>query len=106
MNTNLGVSELLTLLAVQSAGGGGHGVAIRQAVSASRGREVSSGAVHTTLERLERRGLVVSRVGNAVPQRGGRPRRYYRLTPAGTDAVALNLAALATAQRAAKVVPS
>jgi len=94
MSSQIGVFELLVLMAVSSCGKDAYGVPIRQAVEASRGREVSSGAVHTTLERLARRGFVTSRVGEATPARGGRPRRYYRLTRAGELAVRHNYGAV------------
>ena len=94
MSTRIGVFELLVLMAVSSAAKDAYGVRIRQAVAASRGTDVSSGAVYTTLERLERRGLIRSRQGEAVTARAGRPRRYYRLTPTGEDAVRVNYSAL------------
>lgn len=94
MSSQIGVFELLVLMAVSSCGDQAYGVPIRQAVEASRGREVSSGAVHTTLERLQRRGFVTSRVGDTTPARGGRPRRYYKLTRAGELAVRHNIGAV------------
>jgi DNA-binding PadR family transcriptional regulator len=94
MSSQIGVFELLVLMAVSSAGREAYGVPIRQAVEAGRGREVSSGAVHTTLERLARRGFVTSRVGEATSSRGGRPRRYYKLTRAGELAVRHNYGAV------------
>ncbi|MEZ5315974.1 MAG: PadR family transcriptional regulator [Vicinamibacterales bacterium] len=94
MSTQIGVFELLVLMAVAAGGDEAYGVSIRQAVEAGRGREVSSGAVHTTLDRLERRGLVTSRTAGGPPSRGGRPRRYYRLTPPGEAAVRDNYGAL------------
>jgi DNA-binding PadR family transcriptional regulator len=81
-------------MAVASEGAGAYGVRIRQAVADSRGADVSSGAVYTTLERLERRGLVASRRGEATPARAGRPRRYYSLTRAGEEAVRVNYGAV------------
>lgn len=94
MSTQIGVFELLVLMAVSSTGKDAYGVPIRQAVEVSRGRDVSSGAVHTTLERLTRRGFVTSRVGEASNVRGGRPRRYYALTRAGELAVRDNYGAV------------
>lgn len=94
MSSQIGVFELLVLMAVSSAGENAYGVSIRQAVEASRGRDVSSGAVHTTLARLARRGFVASRVGEATPARGGRPRRYYTLTRAGELAMRKNYRAV------------
>ncbi len=94
MSTDLGIFELLVLMAVRATRGASYGVSIRQAVAASRGRDVSSGAVYTTLERLQRRGLVTSRLGEATTARGNRPRRYYALTRDGDAAVESNYAAL------------
>ncbi len=94
MSTQVGVFELLVLMAVASAADEAYGVRIRQGVAASRGTDVSSGAVYTTLERLEQRGFVVSRRGKATATRGGRPRRYYRLTKAGEAVVQTNYGAL------------
>ena len=65
-----------------------YGVAIRQAIEDRAGRAVSAGAVYTTLERLERRGLLTSAWGEPTAERGGRRKRYYRLRPAGRDALA------------------
>jgi len=48
---------------------------------------VAAGAVHATLERLESKGLLASRLGSGTPVRAGRPRRYYRLQPAGIRAL-------------------
>jgi DNA-binding PadR family transcriptional regulator len=50
-------------------------------------REVAAGAVHATLERLETKGLVASRLGPGTPVRGGRARRFYRLQPKGLRAL-------------------
>jgi PadR family transcriptional regulator, regulatory protein PadR len=52
------------------------------------GKDVSIGAVYTTLERLEGKGYVSSRVGDATPQRGGRSKRFFRLEARGAEALA------------------
>jgi PadR family transcriptional regulator PadR len=104
--TRLGVFELLVLMAVAAQPEEADGVTIRRVVAASRERDVSSGAVHTTLERLEHRGLVTSRRGDATPARGGRPRRFYGLTALGTVAIDVNYGALRTmANRVPKTSP-
>ena len=64
-------------------GGDAYGGAIRAHIEDKSGRVVSSGAINTTLGRLEERRLVTGRVGSPVPGRAGRPRKYYALTPAG-----------------------
>ena len=51
------------------------------------GREYAVGAIHTALQRLEDKGLLVSRMGDPLPIRGGRARRYFRLTAAGAAAL-------------------
>ncbi len=86
----------MVLMAVATAPEEADGITIRQKVAASRGRDVSSGAVHTTLDRLGHRGLVSSRQGDATPERGGRPRRFYRLTALGAKAIDINYGALQT----------
>jgi PadR family transcriptional regulator, regulatory protein PadR len=48
---------------------------------------VAAGAVHATLERLEKKALVSSRVGSGTPIRDGRARRFYRMQPAGLRAL-------------------
>ena len=95
MASDLGLFELLVLMAAAAHGDQAYGVVIRRDVAASRGTDVSSGAVYTTLERLERRGLLSSRQGDPSEVRGGRPRRYYRLTRAGRAAIDTNYSAVA-----------
>src|SRR5690349_13649977 len=76
---SLGEFEEIVLLAVRHLGSNAYGVPIRQAVEEARGRTTSIGAVYTTLERLEQKGMVSSALGEATPQRGGRAKRYYHL---------------------------
>ncbi|MEZ5290994.1 MAG: helix-turn-helix transcriptional regulator [Vicinamibacterales bacterium] len=79
----LGELEQLILFAVAALGDHAYGGAIRAHIEDRSGRVVSSGAISTTLGRLADRGQVVGRVGEPVPGRAGRPRKYYSLTPAG-----------------------
>jgi DNA-binding PadR family transcriptional regulator len=60
---------------------------VRQAIEEVTGRDVSAGAVYTTLARLEKRGLVASRVGETVPERTGQRRKYYEVLPEGAAMV-------------------
>ena len=91
--------ELAVLLAVLAVGDDAYPLAIRDAIEARTGRSVSRAAVFITLERLEDKGLVTSRFGDATPVRGGRPKRFFRPTTAGRAAVrqALDLVAAMTA---------
>lgn len=79
--------ETAVLLAVAQLGDGAYGAAVQREVGERRGREYAVGAIHTALQRLEDKGLVTSRMGEPLPMRGGRARRYYRLTAPGAQAL-------------------
>jgi PadR family transcriptional regulator PadR len=79
----LGGFELLVLLALVGLGDEAYGVPIARAIEDSSGREVALGSVYLTLERLERKGLVTSRLGEPTPERGGRAKTYFRITAQG-----------------------
>lgn len=83
----LGEFEQLVLLGVERLGEGAYGAAIRQEIHARSARDVSINAVYTTLDRLERKGLLRSWIGSPTPQRGGRRRKFYALQPAGLAAI-------------------
>jgi len=90
----LGEFEQLILFSVLQLGDGAFGVSIREEIEERTGREVSSGAIYTTLGRLQERGLVASRVGEPTPGRAGRPRKYYTLESAGAKALLESYAAI------------
>ena len=83
----LGDFEQLVLLAVLRLDDGAYGAALRQEIHARSGRNVSINAVYTTLDRLERKGLLKSWTGDPTPERGGRRRKFYALRPAGITAL-------------------
>ena len=85
----LGDFEQLILLGVLRLKDNAYGAAIRQAIADRSGRDVSINAVYTTLDRLERKGLLHSWDGEPTPQRGGRRRKFYALKPAGLAAIRL-----------------
>ena len=85
---NLGEFEQIVLLAALRLGEEAYGVAIRDVIKEHTGRAVMPGALYTTLDRLEGKGLVASRLGHPTPERGGRAKRFYKVTPTGTDAIA------------------
>ena len=91
---HLGEFEQLILFSVLQLRDGAFGVSIREAIEENTSRVVSSGAIYTTLGRLEDRGLVTSRVGEPTPGRAGRPRKYYSLEPAGAKALLDSYAAI------------
>jgi PadR family transcriptional regulator PadR len=87
MATSLGTLELSALLAVARLGDAAYGLAVRQDLSDRAGREYSVGAIYTTLQRLEDKGLLTSRASEPLPIRGGRSRRHFRVTGAGARAI-------------------
>src|SRR5262249_17330053 len=79
----LGSFELMVMLALIRSGDAAYGVPISKAIEKSTNREVLVGSVYAALERLERKGLVTSEVGDPPPERGGRAKRYFRITDKG-----------------------
>ena len=96
----LGEFEQLVLFAVLRLADG-YGATIREEIERRTPRRVSAGAVYTTLERLERRGLVLSSWGEPTPERGGKRKRHYRLSAAGRDALAQSWRAVRAMARGA-----
>lgn len=85
--TNLGEFEELVLLAIASLIDDAYSVAITDTLSEHAGRPVKLGVVHAVLNRLEEKGLVKSRLGEATSTRGGKRKRYYNLSSAGKAAL-------------------
>jgi DNA-binding PadR family transcriptional regulator len=83
----LGAFEQAVLLAVVRLGDEAYGRAILKEVQIRLEREIAAGAVHATLERLQRKRLLGSRLGSGTPIRAGRARRFYRVLPAGIRAL-------------------
>ena len=79
--------ELYVMLAVARLGDEAYGVAIRETIEERTGKVVSSGAIYTALGRLGDRGFVSHRVAESTEGRVGRPRKYYRMEPAGARAL-------------------
>lgn len=90
----LGEFEQLVLLALVRLGAEAYGVSIAGDIAGRTSRQVSLGAVYKTLERLEDKGLVASRVGEPTAERGGRRKKHYRLLAAGQRALASSLGAI------------
>jgi PadR family transcriptional regulator len=83
----LGAFEQAVLLAIVRLREDAYGRAILKEVTIRLERDVAAGAVHATLQRLEKKGLVSSRLGSGTPVRDGRARRFYRMQPAGLRAL-------------------
>jgi PadR family transcriptional regulator, regulatory protein PadR len=83
----LGEFEHLTILALLRLEDRAYGVTVRQEIEFRTHREVSIGAVYATLDRLETKGYVKSHRGDPTPERGGRSKRFFRVTAKGAAAV-------------------
>jgi len=83
----LGEFELMVLLTVLRLGDEAYGVPLSRELSATRGRDVAVGSVYAALERLEAKGLIASTLGESTPERGGRAKRYFRITDHGLRSV-------------------
>ena len=83
----LGTFGQAVLMAVMRLQADAYGRAILKEVQARLDRDVAPGAVHATLDRLEQKELLSSKLGSGTPVRAGRARRYYRLRPAGVRAL-------------------
>jgi len=79
--------ELMLLLAILRLGDEAYGVPIARELETAGRRTVMLAAVYAGLERLEKTGLVSSRIGEPTPERGGRAKRFFKVTPAGVNAV-------------------
>lgn len=79
----LGNFELMIMLVLIRLGPDAYGVPIAREILLQTGREAALGSVYATLERLEEKGFVSSEIGDPTPQRGGRAKRYFRVTPKG-----------------------
>lgn len=79
----LGEFEIMLLLAVIHLGDEAYGVPISRELEKHRGRDVAVGSVYAALERLEAKQLVISSLGEPTPERGGKAKRYFRITKEG-----------------------
>lgn len=88
MSTNLpspGDFEQQVLLAVWRLGDQAYGGSVRDELEARTGRDVTQGAVYVTLVRLEKKGLLRSKMSDPTPVRGGKAKRYFEILPAGIE---------------------
>jgi PadR family transcriptional regulator, regulatory protein PadR len=83
----LGEFEQVVMLAVARLQEEAYGTRIRREIETCTGRAVTIGAAYATLDRLVEKGYLRSREGQPTPERGGRARRFFRLTPSGITAL-------------------
>jgi DNA-binding PadR family transcriptional regulator len=100
---SLGEFEYAVLLAVLQLRDA-YAVPIRQLLEERTGRSVARGALYTALERLEAKGCLRSRMGDAAGDRGGKPRRYFSLSPAGLKTLKATHAAFANLARGLETI--
>lgn len=98
----LGEFEQIVLLALLRLGENAYGMAIRREIEERANRATSLGAVYTTLERLEDKGFVSSSLGEATPERGGKPKRFFKIKASGASALRRTLEAQALMVRGLK----
>jgi DNA-binding PadR family transcriptional regulator len=79
----LGEFEYLLITAAAGLGDNAYGASIREEIQSTTGRKCSVGALYTTIDRLESKGLLETWMGEATPERGGRAKRMVRVTPQG-----------------------
>lgn len=79
--------ELMILLIVINLGDDAYGVPLTRQLAIESGRDASVGSVYATLDRLEEKGLIASRLGEATAERGGRAKRYFRVTEQGVRSI-------------------
>ncbi|MHA7901370.1 MAG: PadR family transcriptional regulator [Henriciella sp.] len=90
----LGEFELIVMGALMRLGDAAYGVAIIEEIEHRTGRDVSVGALYSTLNRLEKKGYVEARMGEASAVRGGRAKRFFRVTRQGQTQVERSAIAL------------
>ena len=83
----IGEFEHIVVLALLRLSDRAYGVTVRQEIEFRIRREVSIGAIYATLNRLEAKGYVKSQLGDPTPERGGRSKRFFRVTAKGVAAV-------------------
>jgi DNA-binding PadR family transcriptional regulator len=82
----LGEFEYALITAAAGLGDKAYGAAIREEIEETTGRKCSIGALYTTIDRLETKGLLKTWMGETTPQRGGRAKRMVSVTPKGVQA--------------------
>ena len=83
----LGEFEQVVLLSILRLGDDAYAVSVRDEIARCTGREVSRGSIYITLDRLETKGYLKSRLADPTPERGGRAKRYYALRPRAIEAL-------------------
>lgn len=91
----MGDLERFILLAIINKNNNSYGVEIRREIKEKISKDVSVGALYTTLDRLESKKLVKSNTGEATEDRGGRAKKYFQVTALGQNALNQSLREIA-----------
>lgn len=83
----IGEFEELVLLTIATLRDSAYGVSIKQDIEDRASRAISIGSLHSTLTRLEEKGFISSELGEPTKERGGRRKRFFKLTSAGEAAL-------------------
>ncbi len=86
----LGEFEELVLLITAILNGNAYGVSVMDEISTQTGRKINISAVHTALDRLEKKSFLKSKIGGATSERGGRRKRLFEVTHLGVEAIEIN----------------
>ncbi len=90
----LGEFEQTVMLALLKSGNRAYGAMIRSVLLTTIERDVAIGALYSTMDRLEKKGLVYSELGEPTAARGGRAKRFFHVTTEGEQALARSLDAM------------
>ncbi len=85
--TYLGEFEHMVLLTILRLGDDAYGMSVRKELDARAGRRVTRSTAYITLERLRRKGYLTARMDDPSQTRGGKPKRYFRITDDGREAL-------------------
>jgi len=86
-NNSLGEFEHVVLLTLVRLGDNAYGMSVRASIHELINRDISIGAIYTTLDRLQNKGYVKSKMGEATAKRGGRAKKYFTVTGSGRRAL-------------------
>jgi PadR family transcriptional regulator PadR len=102
----LGEFEYMLITAASSLGDTAYGATIRREIEDATRKSCAIGAIYTTIDRLEAKGLIRTWMGEATSERGGRAKRIVRVTPAGLKAAKEFYSAVTRISRTVSWMPS
>ncbi|TAI64557.1 PadR family transcriptional regulator [Bradyrhizobium sp. Leo170] len=90
----IGQLEQMVMLAIQRLHPSAYGISLQKELKVRTGREYSVGTIYAVLDKIERKGFVKPKQGEATPERGGRAKIYFNLTAQGQAALQASLSAI------------